>query len=287
MTKTMTFLVTGSSGLFAPYVISAAEKLGHKVVSTSRKSNGLHCDLTNLHSTQNLISATKPDVVINCAAITDVDYCELNPKLANAVNVGIVKNIVGSISPSTRLLQVSTDQVYSGEYDCNSEDKVGPINVYGKTKLHGEFEAAKCDRSLIARVNFFGSSRVVGRQSFSDWIIHKLKREEKINAFCDAFFSPLRMQTLANNLFCALQKELFGTYNFGSNAGMSKGEFIIEIAKEIGADIRNIHLIERNTIVSQATRPKDLRLDVSAIEASLGVKMPNLSDEIRMLFCDT
>ena len=92
------------------------------------------------------------------------------------------------------------------------------------------------------------------------------------------------MQTLANNMLCALQKELFGTYNFGSNIGMSKGEFIIKIAKEIGASLHKINLIERNAVFSQAMRPKDLRLNVSAVETSLGVKMPNLSDEIQLLF---
>ena len=80
------------------------------------------------------MSIVRPNVVINCAALTDVDYCELNHELADAVNVGIVRNIVRTISPSTRL-QVSTDQVYSGENCNNSEDKVGPINVYGTTKL--------------------------------------------------------------------------------------------------------------------------------------------------------
>lgn len=286
MTRKITILITGSNGLFAPYVISAAEKLGYNVVTTGRRSGMIACDLMDFQSTQKLVSTVQPNVVINCAALTDVDYCELNHKLADEVNVGIVRNIVRSISPSTRLLQVSTDQVYSGENCDNSEDQVGPINVYGKTKLRGELEAAKCDLALIARANFFGDSLVRERQSFSDWIIYKLKREEKINAFCDVFFSPLRMQTLADSLLCALREELFGTYNFGSNIGMSKGEFIIKIAKEIGASLHNINLIERNAVFSQAIRPKDLRLDVSAVETSLGIKMPNLSDEIRSLFRD-
>ena len=103
--------------------------------------------------TKDLVSAISPDVIINLAALTNVDLCESNPRLAHAINFQGVKNLVNTFKGS--IIHISTDYVFDGKLGQYKENDIpNPINVYGFTKLEAEkllFKKSK--KSLIIRTN--------------------------------------------------------------------------------------------------------------------------------------
>src|SRR5438874_2148708 len=107
-----TVLVTGATGLLAPYVVEAAHAAG-VVVASSRTGGDVRADLNDDAEVRRLMDRVGPDVVLHTAALTDVEWCETHPDDARLVNRQMVANLVGALRPSTMLVVFSTDQVYA------------------------------------------------------------------------------------------------------------------------------------------------------------------------------
>ena len=273
-------LVTGARGLLAPYLIRDLQRLGCQVFATTRSAGDYDCDLTNAAATRVLVEAVNPDLVINCAALTDVEYCESHATLSELVNAASVRHLVRALKKDAKLMHISTDHVYSGERELNKEDEAAPINVYGKTKLLGECEAMKHEKTVVARVNFFGKSLIKGKRSLSDWALDMLLSGNFIDGFTDNFFSPLSLPSLSSLLVNVAHEDICGIYNIGSRNGMSKAAFLQELANQNGLDVSAIRMTKCASIIGRTRRPEDLRMDVSAIETAIGLSMPSLEEEI-------
>jgi dTDP-4-dehydrorhamnose reductase len=272
-------LITGSTGLLGPYLKDAV--LPHWEVLTSSLSGGdLPADLTDTVQTKNLIKNANPDLVFHCAAMTNVDDCEVKPQKAQALNVQTVSNLVSHLPARAKLVYVSTDQVYPNISGPHKEGQTNPINVYGKTKLEGEVCALSCAENLVLRVNFFGASKTPRRQSLSDWLISNLEDRNPITLFTDSIFSPLHLDTLTQMIVDAVRNNLTGVFNLGCRAGGSKCDFANAIAVHLGLPLdAAIPGLSKMT----AIRAKDLRMDVSRIEKALQRSMPTLREEIARL----
>lgn len=275
-------LITGQSGLVGSYIVEAAAGLG-QVTDIARLGGDRRPDLTDADAAKRLIDLAQPDIVVNCAAFTDVDGCEYNPQRAMASNCGIVKNLVAGLPPESCLVQFSTDQVYPDVPGPHPEDKAVPVNTYGKSKLAGEEAALVHGNALVLRTNFFGPSRTQGRKSLSDWMIESFTQQRAITLFVDSLFSPLHMKTLADLTVECLRKGLTGVYNLGCRAGASKADFGLAIAELLNLPVGNARLGASVALPGRAPRPRDLRMDVTRIEAALGQAMPTLQDEISKL----
>ena len=275
-------LITGATGLLGPYLVSEASRYG-KVVTTSKSGGDIPLDLLDRSKLSELVGDNSPDWVIYAAGLTDVDYCERWPIISTEVNSHAVKNLVDALTPSTQLLLISTDQVYPDETGPHDETKVGPINVYGKTKLLGEEYALQHPQSIIARTNFFGPSVTRGRSSFDDFVATKLRNEEKITLFSDLLFSPLHMSTLSKALCELLDRKISGIFNIGSRRGMSKAEFGLAVSNHLSLSASTVTIGSSTTVAGRCPRAKDLRLNVSKLETVLRRKMPTLIEEISKL----
>ena len=272
-------LITGGTGLLGAYIREAASPLG-RVRSCGSKSGDLVFDLTAEEQAAELMLATRPDLVFHCAAMTNVDACQTDPKRAIALNTGSVENLAANLPDESRLIYISTDQVYPDTTGPHSEDKTQPLNLYGSTKLRGEEAALRRDNTLVLRVNFFGPSKTPGRSSLSDWLISSLKERKPITLFTDSLFSPLHLETLAGTILEAAQAQLTGVFNLGCRDGASKCDFGLAVAAHLGLP-SDMATPGRSELV--ATRAKDLRMDVSRIEKALGRAMPTLSQEVALL----
>jgi dTDP-4-dehydrorhamnose reductase len=272
-------LITGGTGLLGAYIREAASPLG-RVRSCGSKSGDLVFDLTAEEQAAELMVATRPDLVFHCAAMTNVDACQTDPKRAIALNTGSVENLAANLPDESRLIYISTDQVYPDTTGPHSEDKTQPLNLYGSTKLRGEEAALRRDNTLVLRVNFFGPSKTPGRSSLSDWLISSLKERKPITLFTDSLFSPLHLETLAGTILEAAQAQLTGVFNLGCRDGASKCDFGLAVAAHLGLP-SDMATPGRSELV--ATRAKDLRMDVSRIEKALGRAMPTLSQEVALL----
>lgn len=275
-------LITGASGLLAPYVVNAAKH--HEIVTTSRSTGDFKIDLSDKSSVGSLIDKVKPDVVINLAGLTNVDQCEDEPELAFKSNTLSAYNLARSLTEECRLIHVSTDQVYSGFQSLNDEDNVNPINIYGRSKLAGEWATILHENTVVLRTNFFGQSKTVNKSSLSDFFIKSFLNKDKIFLFSDLFFSPLHITTISSMIAELIDNNINGVYNVGSRDGLSKSAFAKKIAEYGGFEALNAEEVVSDELSNRALRPKDIRLNVSKFESVSGDAMPLLKDEIKKLF---
>lgn len=277
-----TILITGASGLLAPYLVQAAGNCGN-VVTTSRTQGDVFCDLTNLEQTRAMLQTVKPDWVIHTAAMTNVDLCESNPLDARQVNTVAVEHIAENLESKTHLAFLSTDQVYPDTAGLHREGSEDPVNVYGSTKLEGERNALKHAKCVAFRANLFGHSMTTGRASLDDFVVNGLREAKAITLFDDVLFSPLHMTTLSQLICESLEKQLCGVFNAGCREGLSKAAFGFVIAEHLHLSTGTVTVGQSISFKQRARRTLDLRMDVSKLEAALGRSMPTLRQEIERL----
>lgn len=274
-------VVTGASGRLGPYLAVAAAALG-TVVTMGRSSGSLRADLTTDDAVE-AIADLNPAIVLHAAALTDVDQCEREPAAAAALNVDAPVRLAEGLPADVVLVLISTDQVYPDTAGPHREDDVGPVNVYGRTKLEGERGVLARPGGLVVRTNFFGPSRSPGRKSLSDFIIGGLRSGQHLTLFDDILFSPLHLATTATVIVEMAQVGLSGVFNLGSRAGSSKAEFGLAVAAQLGLDTATASIGPSTDVPGRAPRARDLRMDVTRLEAALGRRLPTLEEEVSHL----
>lgn len=274
----MKVLVTGANGLLGPYLVNAFKGKNTVVVATRQEY-----DLTNRAMVKSLLSGNF-EVVIHAAAETDIDYCEKEPIKALAANRDTTYHIVELLSPSAKLVYISTDMVYADIRGPHRECDVGPVNVYGRSKLAGEKAAAVNPRHLILRTNFFGpriDPTPSTRRSVSDWVIESLKNGSTPIFYHDVWFSPLHMETLSSVILELVEREIVGIYNTGARNAISKAEFAKLVAEHCGLD-KEFAAKVIGPAHWRTRRPHDTSLDCEKLLA-MGVKLPTIEEEIKKL----
>ncbi len=276
-------LVTGATGFLGPYLLDEAARHGRALGAARRSGTDLQFDLMDRDATTAAVSRIHPVVAIHAAAWTDVDACEREPDVAEAMHVCATRNLVAGLPDDCLLVYISTDQVYADSPGPHAEAAEAPVNAYGRTKLAGEREARRHPRTLVLRSNLFGPSRTPSRASLSDVIVAKLSLGEPMTLFCDLKFSPLHVGTLAK-LVCELALSgTTGVYNLGCRDGVSKRDFALFVAQHLGLDTRSTTDGCSTSLPGRAPRARDLRLNVNRLEARLGRPMPTLGEEIAKL----
>lgn len=241
-----------------------------------------NANLNNYEQAMSYLDDINPDAIINLVALTDVDYCEKHPDDSYTINVKVVENVVSWIKNQEKKVQfvhISSDQVYDGE-GLHRVENVTLKNYYAFSKYAGELAALSID-SAILRTNFFGKSNAPKRSSFTDWLYQSLKTQSRIQVFDDVFFSPLSMSCLCEMISLVITKDVVGTYNLGSRHGLSKADFAYAFAYALQLDTSNMTKAKIADVDTVKTyRPKNMRLDVSKFEKTLGVTLPCLNQEI-------
>lgn len=278
----MTVLITGATGFLGPHLMAAFRKSYAEVCGVSRSGGSdYQYDLTDPTAVSHLMEMVKPSLVVHAAAMTDVTRCEQNPPLAFKVNTGMTANIVKALPYECRLVNISTDMVYSGiGPHAEHSRSENPVNVYGLSKFMGEFEAAKANNYLNIRTNIFGFSTVNKPSSLADFLVDRLKSGEPFQTYTDSFFSPLWVETLSTILAVLARKKNTGTYNVGSVGGMSKSKFAAILASELGLSAKGMRPVESASITGRVIRPLDTRLDLVKAERVFGFAFPSLEMEI-------
>jgi len=158
------------------------------------------CDLLDARRTAEIIRDCRPELVIHTQALSDVDRCELEPILAESLNVTAIRNLLQALTGSRAVvLYVSTDYVFDGTKGApyDERDEPRPISAYGRSKLAGERVVLGVPRTIVARTStLFGA----GRMNFCDHIVGRLTAGEPVEAFADQVTSPTYSDDLADGL---------------------------------------------------------------------------------------
>jgi len=261
-------------------------KMGLLVQTHSRGTEAdFSFDLLNQRELFASLDEIEPNVIINLVGLTSVELCQEQPSLAYQINTKSVENIVEWIEAGNRscyLIQISTDQVYDGA-GPHLESSVSITNNYAFSKYSGEL-AAKRVASAILRTNFVGLSKSIGRESLTDWVFRSLRNKSNIEVLDDVFFNPLSMNTLSRLIGNIVETKPIGVFNIGSKDGMSKADFDILFANQLGL---STHLMRRISVREasflRAYRPRDMRTNVSKFEKFYGYPMPELHVEMDLI----
>ncbi|MEE3135773.1 MAG: SDR family oxidoreductase, partial [Candidatus Neomarinimicrobiota bacterium] len=184
-------LVTGSYGQLGEACIKYLKSNFKLFISDSVIfGNGMQLDITDEKTVDQVLAETNPDIILNLAAMTDVDKCENDPSMARAINVDGVKNLCRGFGG--HFIQISTDYVFDGIAGPYYElDETNPISVYGRTKLDAdEWLRINHTRATILRTNVLYSYTKLTQASFVKWVVDSLSQGKKINVVDDQWNNP-------------------------------------------------------------------------------------------------
>lgn len=272
-------LVTGAGGMVGRAVAEYCGLSGDLVFPYDHQS----LDIGDSDRVRQTLEKDKPDAVINCAAWTDVDGCELDKERAFAANTRGPENLANaSREINAGLVTISTDYVFDGEKEgfYTQRDQPNPKSIYGLSKLEGERRAQLAHaRTIVIRTGFvFGP----GGSNFLSTIIERARRAEKLKAISDAYGTPTYALDLARRLRELAQLDLPGTFHIVSAGdGVSYEEFARTALDLGGYSSTNLEPVEMDSLKRPAPRPRNSRLRCLLSE-SIGLSsLPFWKDSLR------
>ncbi|MDO8754585.1 MAG: SDR family oxidoreductase, partial [Anaerolineales bacterium] len=201
-------LITGVSGLLG--VNLAQETMtDHEIVGVDR-GHLLHApfkvlkvDLLNSGVVDSILDFVRPDWMINCAGLADLDACEEDPELARRLNSDLPEQMAKSCKARRiPFVHISTDAVFDGKSNSFYEEKdaPNPLGVYARTKLESERAVlAENPNAIVARVNFYGWS-LTGKRSLAEFFLRNLTSKNNMTGFTDVKFCPMLANDTARTL---------------------------------------------------------------------------------------
>lgn len=238
---------------------------GDEVLAHDREA----LDIVDERAVSAIFERERPEVVINCAAWTDVDGCESDPERAFKVNAR-GPEILAAESRRIRasLVTISTDYVFDGEKSgfYTQRDDPNPLSVYASTKLEGERRAQSASaRTVVVRTGFiFG----IGGRNFLSRVVELAKRGEPLKAISDVSGTPTYALDLAARLRQLAELDLPGIYHVvNSGLGTNYEEFAHEALRIAGLDASVLESIEMDSLKRPARRPRNSRLRCLLSEA--------------------
>jgi len=263
----MKVLVTGSNGLLGRKLV---DLLGHdaELLATNRAT----LDVTSLEQVRSTLQKFKPDVVINAAAMTQVDQCEANKDECWKQNVNSVSNLVDvCMNENIRLVHVSTDFVFNGKEGPLDETAVPePVNFYGESKLEGEriILNSRCPAAIIRTVLVYGVTSDMSRSNIVLWVKKSLEEKKPINVVNDQFRTPTLAEDLAMGCWLAARKRSTGIFHISGNEMMTPYDIAIRTADFFGLDKTLITPV--SNFIQPAKRPLKTGFIIGKAKRELG-----------------
>jgi dTDP-4-dehydrorhamnose reductase len=261
--KEMKWAITGGSGQLSRSLVDLLDKEGVPYIAWSHKDLDVADD-----SSISVIKELSPDLLINCAAWTNVDAAEEFPEKATRVNQVGPRNMARAAKElKIPLIHISTDYVFSGQsrQPWSTDSKTEPMSTYGLSKLLGEKEISKnldADFYILRTAWLYGP---YGR-NFSKTILKKaLTSKDSINIVNDQIGQPTTTKSLAEQIFKVAKQSIpSGTYHATNTGQASWWDFAREIFELAGEDVERVRPSTSEDFSSNVKRPKYSVLDQSA-----------------------
>lgn len=254
----MRVVVTGARGLVGRALTEHCAAVGDEVLSYGHKD----LDITDRDAVRQAILGDQPDVVINCAAWTNVDGCESDEERAFAANAAGPENLAVACKEAECIfITISTDYVFDGEKSgfYTQLDEPNPESVYAASKLEGERLAAQAyHRSIIVRTGYiFGR----GGTNFLSTVVERIRKGERLKTISDAYGTPTYAKDLAVRLRELAEKNVPGIYHVvNSGPGVSFEEFTRKAVALIGNREVVVETVSADTLNRPAKRPRNSRM---------------------------
>ena len=238
-------------------------------------------DLTDAETVRHAIRDAQPTAIVNTAAYTLVDRAEDEPDRCAAINDHAVATLAEACTEVDALLcQISTDYVFGDDPDrkepYDEEDAVGPIGVYGRTKVASEQHAHRCKRHLIVRTcGLYGLPGVAtAATNFVDKMVSLGGERDVLKVVNDQFCSPSYVPHVARAIAFLLQTDASGLYHVVNSDAATWNQFAKEIFRQKKMDVR-VDAITTEEFGAPAPRPRYSVLDNSKYLALGGPSLPS------------
>ncbi|MHB8058058.1 MAG: dTDP-4-dehydrorhamnose reductase [Desulfuromonadaceae bacterium] len=266
-------LVVGANGMLGRDLIALLGDRGHGIDIAD-------IDITSPESVFTVIAALKPEVVINCAAYTDVDGCEGNTDTAMAVNgEGVAYLAMACRELDALLVQVSTDYVFDGGKGTPyvEDDAPHPVSVYGESKLAGEMNAAFCPEHLIVRTQWLYG---LHGKNFVETMLRLGAEKDELAVVDDQIGSPTWTVDLAKAIIALIDGGCRGTYHAANSEYCSWNAFAKAIFEECGINV-TVNPMTTTELNRPARRPLYSTLECSKLTGDTGFQPQPWRDALR------
>lgn len=290
-----TVLITGSNGLLGQTLVSIFTREGdYKVVLSSIENTPAidyghtyhQLDIMNKEQVKNLVADIKPNIIINAAAMTNVDLCETERELCWRLNVDAVKHlIIASRIVNAKVVHYSTDYVFDGMNGPYSENDVpNPVSFYGRSKLASEnaLTASGIDFLIIRTMVLYGIGMNI-KPNFALWLIDKLKNSQPVNIVTDQIGNATIVDDLAFGTLRLLERNKTGLYNIAGEDIISRYDFTLKMCEVFGFDKRLVFPLLTKELNQPAPRPLNSGLITLKARSELGLNFMDSLEGLRLL----
>ena len=270
-------VITGSNGLLGQTLVNLLmkEPENYSVFGLSKGDNRMNrndflyydIDITNYSQLEECITYIQPSFIINTAAMTNVDTCELKPEECNNLNIEAVKYLTQICTKlNIHFIQISTDFIFDGSKGFYKEtDPPNPLSIYGHSKLKAEniVKNSGVNFSILRTILVYGKVVNLKRNNIVLWVKDMLENNKEITIVDDQYRMPTYVEDLATACKLIVDKNISGVYHISSNELLSVFEIANQIADVFGLNKKLIKPISTKTLNQKAIRPQKTGFDLS------------------------
>ncbi len=289
-------LVVGSNGLLGQKVADLLVRGSPSTVFLASLENKpfvpvetaeyAQVDITQRKDVRDLVGSVEPDVIVNCAAMTNVDACERERELAWRINVNAVEHLIEAARrTNAKIVHVSSDYIFDGKLGPYAEDdRPEPLSYYGKTKLASEnaLRTSGLEHIIARTMVLYGYSPGV-KPNFALWLIESLEKKSPVRVVDDQVGNPTLVDDLAYGLVRAIELGRSGIYNIAGRDIVSRYDFARTLAKVFGFDPGLISAVKTAQLRQPAPRPLKSGLITLKAEVELGFRPSTVEEGLRVL----
>ena len=292
----MRILVTGCNGLLGQklvelistqrdsYLIATAKS---KLIPDLPRGEFHSLDITNATEVDEVVSKTKPDVVINTAAMTQVDQCETEKEKCWLANVTAVEILIDACKKNkVHLIHISTDFIFDGTHGpLDENEKPNPISYYGKSKWAGEqiIQKSSIDWAILRTVLVYGVTKDMSRSNIVLWVKKSLEEGKTINVVNDQWRTPTLAEDLAMGCYLAATKKVKGIFNVSGDEMMTPYDIAIATADFFKLNKSLIHQTDSTKFTQPAKRPPKTGFIIEKAKRELGYQPHSFKEGLALL----
>ncbi|MDI9356169.1 MAG: SDR family oxidoreductase [Chitinophagaceae bacterium] len=291
----MSILITGSNGLLGQKLVSLLEHEKENFIATGKGENRHHIqnifyvplDITNKQQVKHTIEAIKPTIVINTAAMTNVDQCETEKNLCWKLNVHAVEYLTEACQKQNSFfIHISSDFIFDGKNGPYSETDVpNPISFYGESKWEAEKIILKSSLqwAIVRTVLVYGITPNMSRTNIILWVKKNLEEKKHIHVVDDQWRTPTLAEDLAMGIYLIAQKKTQGIFNISGKDLLTPYQMALETARFFHLDDSYIIKSDETKFTQPAKRPAKTGFILTKSINQLGYSPKSFQEGIKII----
>jgi dTDP-4-dehydrorhamnose reductase len=289
MSEPAKVLVTGSSGLLGAnlvrYYAPKSETTGWYATNPIKIDSARieKIDITDHQSVSMALERIQPDIIVHCAAATNVEWCEQNPVQAKAINETATEFLATkALDLDAKFVFISSDSVFDGHSSKYAEtNSPGPLNAYASGKVRSEKSIAGANPNALTIRSYFYGYSPAGTRSILEWVLVRAQSGNEVPGLTDSYFSPISVDDFADALDAVITNNASGLLHIGSSDRISKYEFAKIVMEIYDCDMSLLKPITVDDLGLKADRPRDTSFDISLLESIWDKPVATVADGIR------